>query len=110
MAKIYVSVAHHQYYYHPEDSPWEYEIEAGPEVYGVLNQLFNQKQEWEGKNFFRAHLPYIPYHLDPENDEVDLRLKKIYALIHEYGNKEAKALIESMPFYAQKENPIEQSH
>ena len=109
MTKIYVSVSHHQYYYHPDDSPWEYEIEAEPEVLGILDQLFSQKQEWEWRNFLRAHLPYIPYHLDPQNDEVDQRLKKLYALLHEYGNDEAKVLIETMPYYAQKEPANEQS-
>ena len=47
MTKIYVSVSHHRYYYHPEDSPWEYEIEAEPEVLTVLDQLFEQKEEIE---------------------------------------------------------------
>lgn len=106
MAKIYVSVTHHQYYFHPDDSPWEYEIEGKPEVITILDELFNQKQEWEWKNFLRAHLPYIPYHLDPENDEVDLRLKKLYAVIHEYGTDDAKVLIESMPFYAPREQSM----
>jgi len=100
MTKIYVSVANHRYYFHPDDSPWEYEIEAAPEVLGVLNQLFDQKDEIEWKNFFRAHIPYIQYHLDEENDQVDNRLKKLYAVIHEYGNDEAREIIESMHYYS----------
>lgn len=106
MAKVYVSVAHHRYYFHPDDSPWEYEIEAGPEVIGVIDQLFNQKDELEWKNFLRAHLPYIPYHLNRENDEVDNRLKKLYAILHEFGNDEAKEVIESMPYYNTKRSTI----
>ena len=45
MAKIYVSVTHHQYYFHPDDSSWEYEIEGKPEVITILDELFNQKKE-----------------------------------------------------------------
>ncbi|MCZ8536372.1 MULTISPECIES: transposase [Paenisporosarcina] len=100
MTKVYVSVAHHRYYFHPEDSPWEYEIEAEPEVLNVLDQLFDQKESFEWKGFWRAQTPYVPYHLDPENDGVDLRLKKLYAVIHEYGNEEAKQQIETMPYYS----------
>lgn len=100
MSKIFVSVANHRYYFHPDDSPWEYEIEAEPEVLSVLDQLFDQKDQYEWWGFFRAHFPYVPYHLDPENDEVDIRLKKVYALIHEYGNEEAKKQIETMPYYS----------
>jgi len=100
MTKIYVSISHHRYYYHPEDSPWEYEIEAEPEVLTVLDQLFEQKEEIEQKGFWRAHLPYVPYHLDPENDESDIRLKKLYAVIHQYTDEESKQHIETMPFYS----------
>ncbi len=100
MPKIFVSVSHHRYYLHPEDSPWEYEIEAEPEVLTVLDQLFEQKEQFEWQGFWRAHLPYIPYHLDRDNDGVDLRLKKLYAVIHEYGNEEAKQQIETMPYYS----------
>jgi hypothetical protein len=99
MAKVFVSVMHHRYYLSPEDSQWEYEIEAEPEVLTVIDRLFDQKEEFESKAFWRAHVPYVPYHLDPENDGVDLQLKKLYAVLHEYGNEEAKQLIETMPFY-----------
>ncbi|WP_017379995.1 hypothetical protein [Paenisporosarcina sp. TG-14] len=100
MPKVFVSVSHHRYYLNPNDSPWEYEIEANPSDLTVLDQLFDQKDQHEWKNFWRAHLPYVPYHLDPENDEIDLRLKKLYAFIHEYGNEEAKQQIETMHYYS----------
>jgi len=99
MSKVFVSVMHHRYYLHPEDSPWEYEIDAEPEVLTVIDQLFDQKEEFESQNFLRSHLPYVQYHLDKENDAIDLRLKKLYAVIHEYGNEEAKKHIETLPYY-----------
>ncbi|WP_075620140.1 transposase [Paenisporosarcina indica] len=99
MAKVFVSVMHHRYYLHPEESQWEYEIDAAPEVLTVIDRLFEQKETFESKAFWRAHVPYVPYHLDPENDGVDLQLKKLYAVIHEYGNDEAKQHIETLPFY-----------
>ncbi len=42
----------------------------------------------------------IAIHFDEQNDEVDKRLMKLYALIHEYGDQDTKKFIEQMPYYS----------
>ncbi|MBK3496094.1 transposase [Viridibacillus sp. YIM B01967] len=97
---LYVSIANKRYYTSPYDSPWEFKLQIEPQYVKVFDQLFNQSSTLDQQNFWRAQLPYVPYHLDPENDEIDLRLKKMYALVHEFGDAETKQLIEQMPYYS----------
>ena len=59
---IYVSVTDQRVYIHPDDSPWEYEVEVQREYVPIFHTLFEQINELEFRNFLRAHLPYVPYH------------------------------------------------
>ncbi|MBE1555457.1 transposase [Sporosarcina limicola] len=97
--KMYVSVVHQQVYVHPWDSPWEYEVIMDKEVAPVFKRLFNQMDRLEFRNFLRAHLPYVPYHYDKDNHDIDLRTMKVYALIHEYTDDHSKRFIEQLPYF-----------
>jgi len=65
----------------------------------LFEKLFLQLNSLEFDNIVRAHLPYIPYHLDESNDEIDIRMKKIYALIHEFGDEHTKDFVEQLPYF-----------
>ena len=97
--KMYVSVAHQQVYHRPHDSPWEYEVEVPNAYVPIFHRLFEQMYDLEIRNFYRAHLPYIPYHYDKDNHDIDLRTMKVYALIHEFTNDESKRFIEKLPYF-----------
>ncbi|BAQ08477.1 transposase [Bacillus sp. OxB-1] len=97
--KLYVSVANQQVYPYPQDSPWEYEVEITREAAPVFKRIFNQMDYLEIRNFFRAHLPYVPYHYDKDNHDVDRRTMMIYALIHEFTDEESKRFIEQLPYF-----------
>ncbi|ALC84644.1 MULTISPECIES: transposase [Bacillaceae] len=99
LKKVYVSVSHRKVYIYPDESPWEYEIVADREIIPVFQKLFEQLSDAEMSNFWRAHIPIRLYHLDKENDEYDIRMKKLYALIHEFSNEESRSLIESLPYF-----------
>jgi hypothetical protein len=77
-------------------SPWSFKIEATEEEVGVLREYFNQNYSTEWQNFFRAHVPYVQYHYDRENDAYDETMEKIYGMIYKLGDQEAKNHIESM--------------
>ncbi|WP_183185664.1 hydrolase [Anoxybacteroides voinovskiense] len=77
-------------------SPWDFQIEATDEEIIQLREYFDQNYSTDIQNFFRAHVPYIQYHYDRENDAYDETLKKIYQLIYQLGNEEAKQHIRSM--------------
>lgn len=97
--KLYVSVVNQQVYSHPHDSPWEYEIAVTKEAAVIFKRLFNQMDRLEFRNFLRSHLPYVPYHYDRDNHDIDLRTMKVYALIHEFTDNESKKFIENLPYF-----------
>ncbi|ARF15657.1 transposase [Sporosarcina sp. P12(2017)] len=96
---MYISINHKMVLTDPHASTWEYKVEVTREAYPVFEKLFSQMEQLEFQNFLRSHLPYIPYHYDQDNDKVDLRLKKIFALIHEYTDDESKRFIEQLPLF-----------
>ncbi len=86
-------------YHHPDDSLWDYKVTVPREYVPIFHALFRQTSELEFRNFLRAHLPYVPYHYDQDNDEIDERTKKVYALIHEFTDDESKKFIEQLPYF-----------
>lgn len=95
----YVSVVNQQVQTDPYASPWEYKVEITKEAYPIFERLFAQTDRLEFRNFLRSHLPYIPYHYDRDNSEIDRRTMKVYALIHEYTDEESKRFIEKLPYF-----------
>lgn len=98
--RMYVSIANQQIYPHKHDSPWEYEVEMSREFLPVFRQLFTQMDRLEFRNFLRSHLPYVPYHYDRDNHDVDRRTMMLYALIHEFTDDETKKFIEQLPYFS----------
>jgi len=96
---MYVSVTHQQIYHHPDDSPWEYEIKVTEEHIPVFHRLFAQVDELELRNFVRSHLPFLPYYYGRNNEKVDQRTMRIYALIHEFTDEPTKRFIEELPYF-----------
>jgi hypothetical protein len=77
-------------------STWGYKVEATDEEIIKLREYFDQNYSTEWQNFFRAHVPYVQYHYDRENDSYDETMTKIYEMIYNLGDKEAKEHIRSM--------------
>lgn len=98
--KFYVSVAHLTCTPYPDVTPSAFTIEIEPAKACVFQKLFNQIHALEASNAFRSNLPYIQYHLDGLNHEIDHRFKKIYALIHEFGDDQAKQFAERLPYFS----------
>lgn len=96
---VYVSVAHLTCNFHPGPS-FEFVLKLEPQKARIFAKLFQQIERMEEKVAFRAHLPFIPYHLDRLNHEVDTRLKKVYALIHEFGDDDTKRFVEQLPYFS----------
>lgn len=78
------------------DSAWDFKIEATDDEIIALRELFDQNYSTEWQNFFRAHVPYVQYHHDRENDAYDDTITQVYKMIYELGDSEAKSHIESM--------------
>ncbi|MFB6467582.1 hydrolase [Cytobacillus sp. Hz8] len=85
------------------DSPWNFKIQATDDEITTLREYFDQNYSTEWQNFFRAHVPYIQYHYDRENDIYDRTLIGIYRMIYQLGDEEAKQHIKSMGILEQNE-------
>lgn len=80
----------------PTASAWDFKIEATDEEIIELREYFNQNYDNEWAGFFRAHVPFLEYHNDKQNDAYDATIKKVYGIIYQLGDQEAKSHIESM--------------
>lgn len=92
----YISIANGEIMQSSTDSSWNFRIEATNEEIIRLRELFDQNYSTEWQNFFRAHVPYVQYHYDRENDAYDETLQKVYQLIYQLGDEEAKKHIMEM--------------
>lgn len=90
LCKVYISLNHQQIYTYPDESTWEFEVTAERKVIPIFYKLFDQMKRLEGAHFFSADVQNSPY---------DYRLKKIYALIHEFSDEESKKFIEQLPYF-----------
>ncbi|MTH54454.1 hydrolase [Bacillus mangrovi] len=73
-----------------DSSAWNYRIEATDDEIIQLREYFDQQYASDWKGFFRTHVPYVQYHFDRPNDEVDSANLNIYRMIYELGDSEAK--------------------
>ncbi|XJZ26580.1 hydrolase [Bacillota bacterium Lsc_1132] len=92
----YVDVGTGEISQSPTSSTWSFQIQATDHEIMKLRELFDQNYSTEWRNFFRAHIPYVEYHYDDENDSYDETIQKVYALIYKLGDEETKQHIESM--------------
>lgn len=90
----YISVADGEISQSSTASSWNYKIEATDDEIVQLREYFDQiySSDWQG--FYRAHTPYVQYHYDRDNDAIDNTMEKVFSLIHELGDDEAKKHIE----------------
>ncbi len=92
----YVSIANGEISQVETASPWDYKIEATDDEIIQLREYFEQiySSDWQG--FFRAHVPYVQYHHDPQNDAVDETMKQVYKMLYELGDEDAREHIKSI--------------
>ncbi|MFO1444258.1 hydrolase [Bacillus sp. Bva_UNVM-123] len=80
-------------------SRWDYKITATNEEINELRSYFKQNYSTEWQSFVRAHIPFLEYHNDKENDEYDETMSKVYELLYKLGDDETRKHIEDMGFY-----------
>ena len=92
----YIWIPNGEIFQDRESSPWNFKIEATDDEIMKLREYFNLNYYVDEENFYRAHVPYLEYHYDRENDEYDRTLQKIYQMIYQLGDEDAKQHIDSM--------------
>ncbi|OCA91460.1 hydrolase [Bacillus sp. FJAT-27225] len=101
----YISIATGEISQSATSSPWNFKIEATDEEIIQLREYFDENYNNELSTYVRAHIPYVEYHHDKANDAYDDMMQKIYSLIYELGDNEAKNHIDSMGILNQAPNP-----
>ncbi|MDZ5712553.1 hydrolase [Jeotgalibacillus haloalkalitolerans] len=92
----YVSVARREILRSGTDSPYEFVVNATDDEITKLRMLFDRNEESEMEGFLTGQMPSVPYHVDKANQESDNLLIKIYRLIGEIGDEEARNHIVTM--------------
>jgi hypothetical protein len=92
----YISVGAGEIMRVPNASPWEFKIEATDEEITEMREIFDVMQDNSIADFLRAHVPFVEYSNDPTNDIHDENLHRIYQMIYELGDENAKQHIESL--------------
>ncbi|EKN66527.1 hypothetical protein BABA_15497 [Neobacillus bataviensis LMG 21833] len=92
----YINIQSHEIAREPFGSEWNFKIEATDRQITSLKQLFddNDKTDWE--SYIRSHIPFLEYHHDPQNQEYDVRMVIIYAILYQLGDTKTRAHIQEM--------------
>ncbi|PFA64026.1 hydrolase [Bacillus sp. AFS015802] len=98
----YIEVATGEISRSSTDSEWNFKISATDEEITQLREVFDSNHSVDWQNFYRAHVPYIQYHYDRENDAYDDNLHQVYGMLHRLGDEEVKRFIESIGILNQK--------
>ncbi|WP_226580098.1 hydrolase [Halobacillus litoralis] len=62
----------------------------------TLREVFNALEEADNRSFYRAHIPFMPYHQDQDNDDTDADMKKAFQQIYDLGDDTTKHHIAEM--------------
>ncbi|SER99493.1 hypothetical protein SAMN04487944_114128 [Gracilibacillus ureilyticus] len=88
--KYYVNIATQEISQIPYGTNTEFVINATDEEVFFLREKFNEIRDADMGAFVRAHIPFMPYHNDPQNDEYDSGLKGAYQMIYDLADNETK--------------------
>ncbi|WP_409304288.1 hydrolase [Peribacillus sp. SCS-155] len=78
-----------------EENP-SFKIQATDEEVRRLQSYLSENYSSDLETYFRAHVPYVEYHKDPADEHYDKTIIKLYSMIYELGDAEARRHIESM--------------
>lgn len=59
-----------------------------------LRRILNNMSSAEMETFWRAHVPFKPYHDDVANDRYDKQITEAYKMMYTLGDTETKQFIE----------------
>ena len=88
--KYYVNIGTKEISQIPYGNNTTYTIEANGEEVFQLREKFNEVFDDELGTFVRAHIPFLPYHQDSENQEYDKDLQDIFQMIYQLATMETR--------------------
>jgi hypothetical protein len=79
-----------------KEAEGHFQIQATDKEIRQLKEFFHENYQADWKTYGRAHVPFLEYHHDPQNDEYDNKMRQIYRMLYQLGNEEAKNHIDKM--------------
>ncbi|SFJ39254.1 hypothetical protein SAMN04487936_10217 [Halobacillus dabanensis] len=62
----------------------------------ALREVFDEIYNSDVRSFYRSHIPFMPYHLDQDNDNSDVDMKTAFQKIYDLGDEMTKDHITKM--------------
>ncbi|GAB2543834.1 hydrolase [Gracilibacillus alcaliphilus] len=78
----------------PYGNNTSFTIEATGEEIFKLREKFDEVYHDEFGTFLRAHIPFLQYHEDPENQEYDQDLQEVMQMIYQLATPETRQAIQ----------------
>ncbi|GAE94035.1 hypothetical protein JCM21714_3165 [Gracilibacillus boraciitolerans JCM 21714] len=100
----YVNIGSQEISQIPYGANTEYTIEATDEEVFLLREKFNEIHEDDFGTYIRAHIPYVQYHDDRDNDKYDNDLQEALQMIYKLANQETKQAMEESNIGQEKNN------
>jgi hypothetical protein len=79
-----------------KEAEGHFQIQATDKEIRQLQELFHENDQADWKTYGPAHVPFLEYHHDPQNDEYDNTMRHIFRMLYQLGNEEAKNHIGKM--------------
>ncbi|MBM7554775.1 hydrolase [Thalassobacillus pellis] len=105
--KYYVNLGTQEISINHDANNDDFIINATEEELIELREFFDEVYNADERAFFRAHVPFTPYHKDRSNDEYDEGMKTVLRRIYELGDEMTKKHISSMGLLEDLDNPSE---
>ena len=102
--KYYVNLSTGDITQNNTDNNAAYTIFADEREAGELRSKMENMHDASFASFFRAHIPIVPYHHDPQNDMYDKNLREAFQLLYELGDDQAKQHVESIGILTENAN------
>ncbi|SHM91423.1 hydrolase [Gracilibacillus kekensis] len=90
----YVNIASQEISQIPYGTNTEYTIEATDEEVFLLREKFSEIHDDDFGTYIRAHIPFVQYHDDRDNDEYDRDLQDAFQMIYQLASPETKLAME----------------
>ncbi|KAB8131475.1 hydrolase [Gracilibacillus oryzae] len=92
--KYYVNIGTQEISQIPYGTNAEFVIYANDEEIFLLREKFNEIRDADLSSYVRAHIPFIPYHNDPQNDDYDSGIKGAYQMIYNLADSATKTAMD----------------
>ncbi|MCA0972839.1 hydrolase [Halobacillus litoralis] len=94
--KYYVNIGTREISINKDGNNDEFIVNATEDEIITLRELFDEIEMADNRSFWRAHVPFKPYHQDDDNDDFDASMKEAFQKIYDWGEEETKAQITQM--------------